>query len=85
MRERDEKTWGIKNSQRWLSRAIFTTACFWSLVLKWEASSMAVLILSKSADELNFWAATLKGAKDCDCFCLQRKYECSAMIAVAVK
>ena len=44
---------------------------------------MAALILPKSADELNFWAANLKGAKDTEGFCFHRKYECSAMIAVA--
>ena len=69
--------------QRQLSRAIFTSACFWSLVLKWDASLMAVLILPRSAHELNFWAANLKGAEDFEGFCFHRKYECSAMIAVA--
>ena len=44
---------------------------------------MAVLILLKSADELNFWAASLKGSEDAEGFCFHRKYECSAMIAVA--
>jgi len=85
MRERHWKTLGIGNSQRQFSRAIFTSACFWSLVSKWDASSMAVLILFKSADELNFWAANLKGAEDTEGFCFHRKYECSAMIAVAVQ
>ena len=44
---------------------------------------MAVLILFKSADELNFRAANLKGAEDTEGFCFHKKYECSAMIAVA--
>jgi len=44
---------------------------------------MAVLILFKSADELNFWAANLKTVEDTEGFCFHRKYECSAMIAVA--
>ena len=46
---------------------------------------MAVLILFKSTYELNFWAASLKGAVDTEGFCSHRKYECSAMIAVAGK
>jgi hypothetical protein len=47
---------------------------------------MAVLILLfKSVDELNFSAADLKGAEDTEGFCFHRKYECSAMIAVAGK
>jgi len=83
MRERLWNTWGIRNSQRQFSRAIFTSASFWSLVLKWDASSIAVLILFKSADELNFWAASLKGEEDSEGFSFHRKYECSAMIAVA--
>ena len=44
---------------------------------------MAVLIFLKSADELSFWIANLKGAEDTEGFCFHRKYECSAMIAVA--
>ena len=44
---------------------------------------MAVLILFKSADELNFWMADLKRSEDTEGFCFHRKYECSAMIAVA--
>ena len=44
---------------------------------------MAVLILFKSADELNFWIANLKAAEDTEVFCFHSKYECSAMIAVA--
>ena len=83
MREIHWKIWGIRNSRRQFSKAIFTSAWFWSLVLKWDASSMAVLILFKSADELNFWAANLKGAEDTEGFCFHKKYECSAMIAVA--
>ena len=82
MRERNLKTWQIKNSQRQFSRAIFTSACFWSSVLSWEASLMAVLIFAKSADKLNFWMANSKGAKELDGFRFHRKYECSAMIAV---
>ena len=34
---------------------------------------MAVLILLKSADELNFWAANLKGAEDAEGFCFHSK------------
>ena len=83
MRERCWKTQGIRNSQRQFSRAIFTSAHFWSLALKWDTSSMAVLILFKSADELNFWAANLKGEEDTAGFWFHRIYECSAMIAVA--
>ena len=82
MWERHQKTWQFKNSQRRLSRAMFTSACFWSLVLNWEASLMAVLIFAKSADELNFWMANSKGAEDFEGFCFHRKNECSAMIAV---
>ena len=83
MRERHQKTWHIKNSQRRFSRAIFTSACFWSLVLRWDASSMAILIFFQSADELNFWTASLKGTEDTEGLCFHRKYECSAMITVA--
>ena len=43
---------------------------------------MVDLILFKSADELNFWTANLKGAEDTEGFCFHKKYECSAMIAV---
>ena len=82
MRERHQKTWQFKYSQRRFSRAIFTSACFWSLVLSWEASLMAVLIFAKSADKLNFWIANSKGAKEVEGFCFHRKYEWSAMIAV---
>jgi hypothetical protein len=46
---------------------------------------MAVLILFKSADELNFSTANLKGAEDTEGFSFHRKYEHSAMIAVAGK
>ena len=76
------KTWQIRNSQRRFSRAIFTSACFWSSVLSFKASLMAVLIFAKSADKLNFSMANSKGAKELDGFCFHRKYECSAMIAV---
>ena len=82
MRERNLKTWQIKNSQRRFSRAISTSACFLSSVLSWEASLMAVLIFVKSTDKLNFWMANSKGAKDLEGFCFHRKYECSAMIVV---
>ena len=82
MRARNLKTWQAKNSRRRFSRAIFTSACFWSLVLSWEASLMAVLIFAKSADELNFWMANSKGAKDLEGFGFHKKYECSAMIAI---
>ena len=82
MRERNLKTWQIKHSQRRFSRAIFTSACFWSSVLSWEASLIAVLIFGKSADKVNFWIANLKGAIDAVGFCFHRKNECSAMIAV---
>ena len=82
MRERNLKAWQIRNSQRRFSRAIFTSACFWSSVLSREASLMAVLIFAKSADELNFWMANSKGAEDFEGFSFQRKYECSVMIAV---
>ena len=34
---------------------------------------MAVLILLKSADELNFWAANLKGVEDGEGFCFHSK------------
>ena len=44
---------------------------------------MPVLIFIKSANKLNFWMANLKGAEDAGGFCFHRKYECSAMIAVA--
>ena len=44
---------------------------------------MAVLILFKSADELDFWAANLKGAEDTEGFSFHRKYEFSAMMTVA--
>ena len=76
------KNWQIKNSQRQFSRAIFTSACFWSSVLSLEASLMAILIFSKSADKLNLWMANVKGPKEREGFCFHRKYECSAMIAV---
>ena len=46
---------------------------------------MAVLIFFKSANEWSFSMANLKGAKDPEGFCFHRKYECSAMIAVAEK
>ena len=82
MRERNLETWHIRNSRRRFSRAIFTSACFWSLVFSWEASLMAVLIFVKLADKLNFWMANSKGVQDLEGFCFHRKYECSAMIAV---
>ena len=82
MRERHQKISQIRNSRRRFSRAIFTSACFLSLLLSWEASLMAVLIFAKSADELNFWMANSKGAEDFEGFCFHRKYECSAMMAV---
>ena len=44
---------------------------------------MAILIFAKSADELNFSMANLKGIEDTERFCFQRKCEWSAMIAVA--
>jgi len=44
---------------------------------------MAVLIFFRSADELNFSIAKLKGAEDTEGLCFHRKYECSVMIAVA--
>ena len=44
---------------------------------------MAVLTLLKSTDELSFLMANVKGAEDVEGFCFHRKYECSAMIAVA--
>ena len=83
MREKHWKAWGFKSSQRQFSRAIFTSACFWFLVLRWDASSMAVSIFFKSADELNFSTANSKGTEDADGFSFHRKYECSAMMAVA--
>ena len=83
MRERNLKIWQIKNSRRRFSRAIFMSACFWSVVSSWEASLMAVLIFAKSADKLNFWMANSKRAEDFEGFCFHRKNECSAMIAVA--
>ena len=82
MRKRHQKTWQFKNSRRRLSRAMFTSACFWSLVLSPEASLIAVFIFAKSADELNFWMANSNGAEELEGFCLHRKNECSAMIAV---
>ena len=82
MREWHWKTSRFKNLQRQFSRAIFTSAYFWSLVLRWDASSMAVLIFFKWADDLIFWMANLKGAEDAEGFCFHRKYECSPMIAV---
>ena len=82
MKERHQKTWQFKNSQRQFSRAMFTNACFWSLVLSREASLMAVFIFAKSADNLNFWMANSNGAAELEGFCFHRKYECSAMIAV---
>ena len=82
MREKNRKTWVFRNLQRQFSWAIFTSACFW-LILQWDASLMAVLILIRSADELNFWTANLKGTEDSEGCCFHRKYECSAMIAVA--
>ena len=85
MRERSVKTWRIKNPQRRFPRAIFTSACFWSSFLSWEASLMAVLIFAKSADKLNFWMANSKEAEEVEGFCFHRKNECSAMIAVAEK
>ena len=83
MSERLWKTLRFKSLQRQFSKAIFTSACFWSVILRWDASSMAVLIFSKSTDELNFCTANLKGTEDTEGFCFHRKYECSAMIAVA--
>ena len=83
MREEHWKTLRFKHLQRRFSKAVFTSACFWSLVLRWDASSMAILIFFKSADELNFSMANLKGIEDTEGFCFHRKYECSAMIAVA--
>ena len=80
MREKNGKTWNVKNLQRQFSRAIFTSACFWSCVLSQEASSMAVLIFVKFADKFNCWMANSKGAEDLEGFCFHRKYECSAMI-----
>ena len=44
---------------------------------------MAVLIFSKSTDKLSFSMANSKGAEDDEGFSFHRKYECSAMIAVA--
>ena len=44
---------------------------------------MAVSIFFKSADELNFSTANSKGTEDADGFSFHRKYECSAMMAVA--
>ena len=85
MRERNMKTWQIKNSQRRLSRAIFTSACFWSVVFSCKASLMAILIFAKSANKLNFWMANSKGAEEVEGFCFHRKNECSAMIAVTEK
>jgi len=85
MREKHRKTSGFRDSQRQFSRAIFTSASFWLLVLRWEAFSMAVLIFFKSATELSFWMANLKGAEDAEGFCFHRKYEHSAIIAVAEK
>ena len=83
MRERHSKTSRFTNSQRQFSIAIFTNAGFWSSALRWDACSMAVLILFKSVDELNFWIANLMGSEDTEGFCFHRKNECSAMIAVA--
>ena len=34
---------------------------------------MADVIFFKSADELNFWMANLKGAEDTEGFCFHRK------------
>ena len=83
MRERHWKTSRFENLQRRFSRAIFTSACFWSLDLRWDASSMPVLIFFNSGDKLNFSIANLKGVEDVEGFCFHRKYECSAMTAVA--
>ena len=83
MSERLRKTLRFKSLQRQFFKAIFTSACFWSVVLRWDASSMAVLIFFKWADDLIFWMANLKGAEDAEGFCFHRKKECSAMIAVA--
>jgi len=46
---------------------------------------MAVLIFFKLSDDLSFSIANLKGVEDAEGFCFHRKYECSAMIAVAVQ
>ena len=83
MRERLWKTLGFRNSLRQFSRAIFTSACFWSLVLKWDTSLTVALIFIDLSDELNFWMANLMGPEDAEGFCFHRKKECSAMIAVA--
>ena len=83
MRERHWKMLRFKNLQRQCSKAIFTSACFLSLFLRWDASSMAVLIFLKSADKLSFWMANLMGVEDPEGFRFHRKYECSAMMVVA--
>ena len=83
MRERLWKTLGSRNSRRQFSRAILTSACFWPLVLRQDASSIAVLIFFNLTDELSFWMADLMGTEDAEGFCCHRKYECSAIIAVA--
>ena len=82
MRERHQETLQIKNSRRRFSRAIFTSSCFWSVVLSWETSLMAVLIFVKSADNLNSRMANSKEAGELEGFCFHRKYECSAIMAV---
>ena len=46
---------------------------------------MAVLIFAKSADKWNFSMANSKGTEEFEGFCVHRKNECSAMIAVADK
>jgi len=82
MRGKNWKTSGFRDSQRQFSRAIFTSASFWSFVLRWEAFLMSLFIFFKSTNKLSFWMANLKGAEDAEGFCFHRKYECSAMIAV---
>jgi hypothetical protein len=83
MREKHWKTSGFRDSQREFSKAIFITASFWSLVLRWEASTMAVLIFFMWTYELSFWMANLMGAEDTEGFFFHKKYECCPMIAVA--
>ena len=83
MRERYWKVSEIRDSQRQFSRAIFTSACFWSWMSREDAFSMATLIFFTSTNELNFWTANLMGTEDTEGFCFHKKYECSAMIAVA--
>ena len=83
MRERYCNISGFQNSHKRFSKAIFTSACFWSLDLREDTFAMAVWMFFKSADELNFWMANLKGMEENEGFCFHRKNECSAMIVVA--